>query len=184
MTSMINDYLWDAEFSKLYARCFERYKSGDKDYTQYYEKADIALLYSIGYKPREFFDFIEDFADENVPTPTTAVLIAAVRRDYFITIQRGELSENELTPDALPGREEEWGGFRWLPRIVAKARAKLRGELHPDIMYCCGGDRNFLSTHRIHPADFLRVVWAARDNDDAIIQYVAAHADDTDELDD
>ena len=54
----------------------------------------------------------------------------------------------------------------YLPRILAKARAKLRGELDPDIMFCCGGDRNFLKKHgAIPPADFLRHVWAAGDND-------------------
>ena len=177
MTAMINDYLWDTEFSKLFARCFERYKSGDKDYTKYYANEDLAFLYSIGYKPREFFDFVEDLAEHGEPSATSAVLIAAVRRDYFMTIQKGELSENELTPDALPPREDELGGYQWLPRIIAKARAKLRGELHPDIMYSCGGDRNFLSSHGIHPADFLRFVWAAREHDDAIVQYVSAHSD-------
>lgn len=176
---MINNYLWDTEFSKLFARCFERYKSGDTDFNAYYSKEDLGFLYSIGYKPREFFDFVEDFGDEGVPTPTTAVLVASVRRDYFMTIQKGELSDVILTPEELPDRQEDWDGFTWLPRIVAKARAKLRGELHPDIMYGCGGDRNFLSTHTIHPADFLRVVWAAGDREDAIVQYVKAHSPST-----
>ncbi len=173
---MINNYLWDTEFSKLFARCFERYKSGDTDFQQYYSQEDLAFLYSIGYKPREFFDFVEDFADEGVPTPTTAVLIASVRRDYFMTIQKGELSDQILTPDDLPPRDADWDGFVWLPRIVAKARAKLRGELDPEIMYSCGGDRNFLSRHQLHPADFLRVVWAAKEQDEAIVQYVQAHS--------
>ncbi len=173
---MINDYQWDTEFSKLFARCLDRFQGGDKDFEAYYSKEDLAFLYSIGYKPREFFDFIEDFADEGAPTPTTAILIAAVRRDYFMSIQKGAASEKQLTTDRLPGREEAWGGHVWLPRITAKARAKLRGELHPDIMYACGGDRNFLAKHNIHPADFLRVVWAAKDVDDAITQYVTTHS--------
>ena len=92
MTAMINDYLWDSEFSKLFARCFERYKGGDKDYTKYYNNEDHGFLYSIGYKPREFFDFVEDLAEHGEPAATTAVLIAAVRRDYFMTIQKGELT--------------------------------------------------------------------------------------------
>ena len=169
---MINDYQWDTEFSKLFARCLDRYQGGDTDFDTYYGKEDLAFLYSIGYKPREFFDFVEDFADESVPTPTTAILVAAVRRDYFMAIQKGGGSDTMLTPDELPGREDQWGGHIWLPRITAKARAKLKGELHPDIMYCCGGDRKFLSKYNIHPADFLRVVWAAREVDDAITQYV------------
>jgi hypothetical protein len=39
-------------------------------------------------------------------------------------------------------------------------------------MYCCGGDRAFLSKHDIHPADFLRVVWAAGDDDQKILEHV------------
>ncbi|MGY8690128.1 MAG: hypothetical protein ACKVHP_20625 [Verrucomicrobiales bacterium] len=157
---MINNYLWDTDFSKLFARCFERYQSGDTEFEKYYNQDDIGFLYSIGYKPREFYDFVEDFADENAPSPTTAVLIA----------------DEILTPDDLPDRAAEWDGIPWLPRITAKARAKLHGELDPNIMYCCGGDRNFLSSHTIHPADFLRVVWAAQDRDDAIINYVKAYS--------
>ena len=34
--------------------------------------------------------------------------------------------------------------------------------MDPDIMFGCGGDRAFLSEHNIHPADFLREVWAAK----------------------
>ena len=64
------------------------------------------------------------------------------------------------------------GDIAWLPRIIIKAKAKLRGELHPDIMFCCQGDMNFLSNHDIHPADFLRVVWAANDDDEKILDYI------------
>ena len=174
--SAINNYQWDSEFSQLFTRCLDRYNNGDRDYTTYYTNEDLGFLYSIGYKEREFFDFVEDFADERVPTPTTALLVAAVRRDFFMTIQKGKLSQDVLRPEDLPARDAEWDGFVWLPRITAKARAKLRGELDPDIMYSCGGDRKFLGTHGIHPADFLRVTWAARDNDEALVSYVAAHS--------
>ena len=60
----------------------------------------------------------------------------------------------------------------WLPRILAKAQAKLRGELHPDIMYCCGGDRAFLRRHQIDPVDFLRTVWENEADDDAVVEWV------------
>jgi hypothetical protein len=60
----------------------------------------------------------------------------------------------------------------YLPRILAKGRAKLRGELHPDVMFGCGGDRNFLSKHGgIHPADFLRHIWAAGDDDQKLADW-------------
>jgi hypothetical protein len=43
-------------------------------------------------------------------------------------------------------------------------------------MYSCGGDRAFLKKVDIHPADFLREVWAARDDDRKIIEYVTKQA--------
>jgi hypothetical protein len=39
-------------------------------------------------------------------------------------------------------------------------------------MYSCGGDRKFLRSHDIHPADFLRAVWAAGDDDSKAAAYV------------
>ena len=63
-------------------------------------------------------------------------------------------------------------GVAWLPRLIAKARAKLRGEMPGELMYGCGGDRAFLRRVNIHPADFLREVWSARDDDEKIIEYV------------
>jgi len=63
-----------------------------------------------------------------------------------------------------------------LPRLIEKAKAKLRGEMPPELMYCCGGDRAFLREHGIHPADFLREVWAAGDDTKKILQYVRQNA--------
>lgn len=168
---MLN-FSWETTFRELFDRCLERYRSGDTDFNGYYSDDDLAFLGSIGHKPRELFDFVEDFADESTPSPDAAVLIAAARRDFFHVIQDGQARSAETTPDELPGKDSELDGIRWLPRIITKARAKLRGELHPDIMFSCGGDRAFLREHDIHPADFLRAVWAADDDDAKIVAYV------------
>ena len=60
----------------------------------------------------------------------------------------------------------------WVPRIIAKARAKLRGELPPDLMCSRGADRPFLRRMGIHPADFLRLVWEAGEDDQYILRRV------------
>ena len=61
----------------------------------------------------------------------------------------------------------------YLPRIIKKAEAKLKGELDPDMMFGCGGDRRFLSTHGdIQPADFLRHVWAADGDHQKVVDYI------------
>ncbi|MDH3769382.1 MAG: DUF5069 domain-containing protein, partial [Nitrospirota bacterium] len=64
------------------------------------------------------------------------------------------------------------GGFRRLPRIIAKARAKLKGELPAEIMFSCGTDRPFLKKVGIAPEDFLKTVWEAGPNDEAILARV------------
>lgn len=160
---------WNDQFLALFRRCVELYRGGNSDFHSYYGPEDLEFLKSIGHKPRELFDFVEDLVDGDVPTESTALLVASVRRDYFLVIQGGKASDAEVTSDDVPARTDEYEGIAYLPRIVAKAEAKLRGELHPDLMFSCGGDRRFLREHGdIHPADFLRHVWAA-DGDIAMV---------------
>ena len=165
---------WNDRFLALFDRCVGHYQAGNRDFETYFDTDDRTFLSSIGHKTREFFDFVEDFCDEGAPTVSTALLIAAVRRDYFHSVQKNKVSKGRLLTRAdVPSFEESLEGMKYLPRIIAKARAKLSGELDPDLMYCCGGDRNFLRKHgAIHPADFLRQVWAAKDDDLKIAGWV------------
>jgi hypothetical protein len=102
----------------------------------------------------------------------TALLIAAVRRDYFLVVQQGRHSSQTIRMEDLPAKTAVAAGLAWLPRLIEKARAKLRGEMPPDLMYGCGGDREFLQRVKIHPADFLRHVWSAGTDNAKIIAYV------------
>ena len=170
--SKLSNHTWPSTFRELYDRCAETYRGGNTDFTTYYSAEDSVFLESIGYKPREFFDFIEDYCDESVPTPEDALLIAAARRDFLNVIQNGQKSSAVLPNDDLPAKDAELGGHRWLPRIIAKARAKLTGELDPETMFSCGGDRAFLEELDLHAADFLRAVWAADGDDQKILDYV------------
>lgn len=169
-------YTWSTRFLTLFAACVARFKKGDPNFTGYYSEEDRSFLTDIGYKPREFFDFVEDHVNYGDPSPETALLVAAVRRDYLMVMQQGRLSHNEITPGQLPPKTQEVDGIPWLPRLIAKARLKLKGEMDPEIMYGCGGDREFFTKYDIHPADFLRTVWAAGDDDAKIIGYVKKHA--------
>ena len=132
---------WNDQFLKLFRSSVVQYRGGNDDFHSYYSPDDIDFLASIGYKSRELFDFVEDFVDDGEPTESTALLIATVRRDYFLTIQKGKLSELEITTDDLPTFGDTLADLAYFPRVLTKARAKLRGELDPDIMYGCGGDR-------------------------------------------
>ena len=127
---------------------------------------------SIGYTEQELFDFVEDFAKAGEPTLETALKIASVRRDYFLTEQKRIPSGHQIAMANLPSKDAEIEGIAWLPRLIPKAEAKLRGEMPPDLMYCCGGDRKFFATHRIDPADFLRKVWKTSGNISEIVSWV------------
>ncbi|MDB6135174.1 MAG: hypothetical protein JWM59_3417 [Verrucomicrobiales bacterium] len=165
-------YSWSDRFLALFDQCVKKFESGNTDFDTYYSADDLAFLKSIGCKPRELFDFVEDYKGYGDPLPGTALLIAAVRRDYLKVIQHGQLSTHEVQTSELPAKTAEVDGIAWLPRIIVKARAKLHGEMEPDLMYGCGGDRRFLKEYDLHPADFLRTVWAAGDDDSKIIEYV------------
>ena len=170
--------IWNETFLTLFDRCLAAYQSGDADFEKYYTCEDSAFLANIGCKPREFFDFVEDFGDSGVPSISTALLVAAVRRDYFHTVQKGIPSAIVLTGDDVPTFGDELEGMAYLPRILAKGRAKLRGELDPDLMFGCGGDRNFLKNHGdIHLADFLRHLWASGADDQKIITWIKEQQD-------
>jgi hypothetical protein len=174
--TMNDAYQWAAYFGEMFVDCCEAYEDGNKNYDEWFEPEGLAFLKSIGAKPREIFDFVEDCvaAEGNEPTPETALLVASVRRDYYTVIQKGVESTKVVKPADLPAKTDAMEGIVWLPRIIAKAEAKLRGEMDPDIMFGCGGDRAFLSEHNIHPADFLRQVWAAKGDAQQILNYVKA----------
>ena len=67
-------------------------------------------------------------------------------------------------------------GIRWLPRIIQKARAKLRGEMPPELMYGCGGDRPFLEGVHFGLAEFLRLVWESGDDTRRVVDEVVRRA--------
>ena len=166
---------WNDYFLALFDSCCASYRGGARQFEKFYSGEDRAYLATIGYQTREFFDFVEDHCESGDPSASTALLVAAVRRDYFLTIQKGVTSERQLTAEELPSFGHPLEGLASVPRILAKARAKLRGELDPDVMFGCGGDRNFLSKHgSIPPADFLRRVWAVGDNDAKLVAWIKA----------
>lgn len=168
----MNDYSWDSEFSALFDRCVVQYRAGRTDPDDWFSDEDMTFLGRSGCRRGEFFDFVEDHCRYSDLSATTALMVAAVRRDYFLHVQGGVASTRIVAPAELPAKVAEIEEIRWLPRLLAKARAKLRGEMDADTMFCCGGDREFFQRYDINPADFLTAVWRAGDNDRAIIDWV------------
>ncbi len=79
---------------------------------------------------------------------------------------------HRISMDKLPSKDAEIEGIGWLPRIIPKAEAKLRGEMPPELMYGCGGDRKFFRINNIDPAEFLKEVWKSKGNQSDIVNWV------------
>ena len=173
-SAAMNNQTWDTTFRELFERCAKLHRAGDARGVNWFTANDKAFLDSIGYTTQEFFDFVDDHCRYGAEGPTleTALLVAAVRRDYFRVVQNGRRTGKTVPPSELPPKPAAVDGIPWLPRLIVKARAKLKGEMDPDTMFGCGGDRAFFEQHKLHPADFLRVAWAAGDDDRKIIDFV------------
>ena len=163
---------WTKRLRAIHERAVSNYRDGDRRLDKWFSDAERQFLASIGLEPIHVYDAAEDYVGSGEPDWDTFLLIAAARRDYFLQVQREKPMENCAAP--LPERGAQLGGIPWLPRIIRKARCFLEGSLREDIMYCCGGDRHFLRSHGIHPADFLRAVWASQGDDRRVLEFVKA----------
>lgn len=167
-------YDFHREFRAIYDKACRLYQSGKRDPGEFFTKLELAFLASIGSRAQVMFDYAEDADSYGEPDFDTALMIELVRRNYFLLVQRSEPSAVVLAEASMPAKADEVRGIAWLPRLIPKARAKLRGELPQNLMYCCGGDRRFFKERDIHPAEFLQVVWQFGEDDKAIVDWVAA----------
>jgi predicted dehydrogenase len=165
---------WEQRFSRLFQSAVEKYRQGHEKANGLVDREGRNFLASIGHTEGEFFDFVEDFAKVGEPSLETVLKIASVRRDYFLKEQNGAPSPHRISMDDLPAKDAEIEGIRWLPRVILKAEAKLRGEMPPDLMYGCSGDRKFCRINHVDPVDFLRKVWEAHGNRAEIVAWVKA----------
>lgn len=163
---------WTEDFRHLHTLATRQYQAGQRGADTFFDKSQTQFLASIGLRPIFLYDHAEDFSGGDDPAYETTLLIAAARRDYFLYEQDATWTKKNFDTASLPARAAELEGIPWLPRILQKARGFLNGNLPEDIMYNCGGDRNFLARHGCHPADFLRAVWAAGPDDTKIVEFL------------
>ena len=160
------------KFRAIYDQAVALHAQSARSADQICSAADRAYLAANGISAQNLFDYAEDHNGYNgEPGPELALAIELVRRDYFLNAQQGRASTVVLDDTNLPGKTDAVRGIAWLPRLLPKARAKLRGELPPSLMYSCGGDRRFFKEHDILPAEFLNLVWRL-ESDDAIVDWV------------
>jgi len=160
------------KFHALYDKAMEAYATGQTDKTKYFNAGEQAFLAANGITVQAMYDYAEDHNNGGEPGYDRALAIETLRRDYFLNVQQGKPSTAVLDESKLPAKTDAVKGVEWLPRIIPKTKAKLRGELPASLMYSCGGDRRFFKQHDIHPAEFLNLVWRNFDNDAAIIDWV------------
>lgn len=163
---------WLSQFRDTYDQAVHRFEQGHRGPEQVVGREALAFLDSIGTSAQELYDFVEDWIEDGEPDFETVAAMTDVRRAYFLTVQEGKPSDAMIPSATLPSGYAKLGGYRWLPRIIAKARAKLRGELAPDIMFGCGADRPFLRSVNMEPAEFLNTVWNAGTDDRLILDAV------------
>jgi hypothetical protein len=164
------------KFRALYDKAVKLYAAGQRGAETYFDAGEQAFLAANGLRAQDFYDYAEDHLNGGEPGYDRALAIETVRRDYFLNAQGGRASGRTLDESTLPPKDAAVEGISWLPRIIPKTKAKLRGELPGSLMYSCGGDRRFFKQHDIHPAEFLALVWRHENDDAAVIRWVVARS--------
>lgn len=141
-----------------------------------FDANDADFLAGCGCTPQELFDFVDDFLAYGEPDYATTVAVQAIRRDYFLNVLGGRATGRVAAMADLPAKSAAVEGIAWLPRLIVKARLKLRGEMPPELMYGCGGDRPFLRGVNLTLPRFLELVRDSGDDDRKIIAAVKASA--------
>ncbi len=170
----MDHYSYQKTLKAIWEDAVAKYEAGNREPDSYFDEVTQAELASVGLNTMDVYDYAEDFVTREEPDFETFLLVSAARRDYFLTVQEGKPSDQVIASEGLPPKDAEIKGIVWLPRIMPKAYAKLKGELPAETMYGCGGDRNFFKNNNIHPADFLRAAWAYEDDASKLIDWVVA----------
>lgn len=173
---MTTHYEFQKPLKQIWGKAVRLYGEENRDSSTYFNEEETAFLESIGHTAQEVYDFAEDYARGGEPDYETFVTVANLRRYYFQNVMKGQPGDKVVDTGDLPAKDLSVAGIEWLPRIIGKARAKLRGEMSDDLMYGCGGDRKFFKQNNLHPSDFLLFVMENFDDDEAIIDFVASRS--------
>lgn len=170
---------WKSEFRRVWDRGVAAWHAGRRSLQSMFDPSAASFLATIGCTAQELFDFVDDSLRYDDLDYDTALAVAAIRRDYFLNVLHGKSTGRIATMESLPAKSAAVDGIAWLPRLIVKARLKLRGEMPDDLMYGCAGDRPFLRGVNMDLPGFLQLVRDNGDNDRRIIDAVkkaAGHA--------
>ena len=176
IANTVNQYSFPQGFRVLYTRAVQAYAGGNGSATSVFTPEELAWLAGHGLTAQALYDYAEDEVKYQEPGIDIALGIEATRRNYFFIEQGGRKSGHTIRTEDLPAKTAELAGVARLPRIIAKAQAKLRGELPSDLMYGCGGDRKFLKSHDVPPDEFLSLVWQYKGDGEQIAAWLRRQA--------
>ena len=172
---------WEAGFAAVYERGLAAYRQGKTSPDSFLGAEDVRFLATLGCTAQELFDFVEDAQEYGEPSYAEALAVAGIRRDFFLRVLGGKPAARARSMSQLPAKTDAIDGIPWLPRILQKAHAKLKGEMPADLMYGCGGDRMFLKGVRTSLPDFLAAVRDAGGDDRAVVEWVKRRRTGSDE---
>ena len=168
----MNDDGWQPQFQAVYERGVVAWSAGRRSPGMMFSPDDAAFLAGIGCSAQELFDFVDDGQEYGEPDFATVLAVQKIRRAYFLSVMGGTPSGRVASMADLPTKTAAVEGIAWLPRLIAKARIKLRGEMPADLMYGCGGDRAFAQRMNLTLPDFLQRAWDAGSDDHRIVTFV------------
>jgi hypothetical protein len=149
---------WKTELSELHHKGVVAWRAGRRTPASMWQGPDLEFLESIGCSAQELFDFVEDFCLDGEPDLQTVLNVQEICRDYFLNARGGVRAQHRARMEELPQKSDAIDGIAWLPRLIAKARLKLKGQMPVDLMYGCAGDRPFLRRMKSSLAAFLCLV--------------------------
>lgn len=167
---------WRKQFREVYERGVAAWRAGGRAPGAMFGKEDAAFLATIGCTTQELFDFVDDELNHGDFDYQATLAVTAIRRDYFLNVMGGKPAGKTISMASLPAKTAEVDGIAWLPRLIVKARVKLRGEMPADLMYGCAGDRPFLRKMKMDLPGFLKLAWESGDDDRRIIDAVKKSA--------
>jgi len=167
---------WERQFREVYDRGVVAWHAGKQSPSTMFSREDTAFLATIGCTAQELFDFVDDSLRYDDLDFDTTLAVTTIRRDYFLTVMKGKPSGHKVSMASLPAKSAEVDGIAWLPRLIVKARVKLRGEMPDDLMYGCAGDRPFLRGMNMDLPGFLKLVRESGDDNRRIIDAVKKSA--------
>jgi hypothetical protein len=160
---------WTLRLREVHARGILAGKTGRRSPKTMFSLEDTEFLRSIGCSAQELFDFVDDYLCDAEPDLDEVIAIQSIRRDYFLNKMSGAWTGHVAAMAELPAKSAAVDGISWLPRLIVKARLKLRGEMPDDLMYGCGGDRPFVKRMRTTLAGFLQLVRDCGEDDRKIV---------------